>query len=219
MANRKPNRKYYYSVEGETEKWYLEWLKDVINNNEASAFTVSILCSVQKNPLKYAKSLVITEKIEVYHLSDYESDDPVHFQQFTQTMNNMKKAREIGKQINYKFGYSNLTFDLWMILHKAECNGAFTHRKNYIIPINNAYEENFECMDEFKHEDNFKRCLKKLQLSNVILAVNRVKTIMQRNKDNGYTLHQYKGYKYYKENPSLTIWEGIDKMLKDCKLY
>lgn len=31
--------------------------------------------------------------------------------------------------------------------------------------------------------------------------------------------YQYKGYKYYKENPSLAIWEAIEKILKDCGLY
>jgi hypothetical protein len=53
----------------------------------------------------------------------------------------------------------------------------------------------------------------------VINAINRAKLIMQKNKDNRYTLHQYKGYKYYKENPSLDIWEPIEKILKDCGLY
>lgn len=73
-------------------------------------------------------------------------------------------------------------------------------------------------MDEYKHEANFKRCFGKLQLSNVIDAVNRAKTIMQKNKDNGYVLQQYKGYRYYKENPSLAIWEAIEKILNDCEL-
>ena len=31
MANRKMNARYYFTVEGETEKWYLEWLRDAIN--------------------------------------------------------------------------------------------------------------------------------------------------------------------------------------------
>ncbi|WP_244834431.1 hypothetical protein [Clostridium sp. BJN0001] len=44
------------------------------------------------------------------------------------------------------------------------------------------------------------------------------KRIMQNNEKNGYTLKQYKGYKYYKENPSLAIWEVIEKILKDCSL-
>lgn len=28
---RKENRTYYFSVEGETEKWYLDWLQSAIN--------------------------------------------------------------------------------------------------------------------------------------------------------------------------------------------
>lgn len=192
MANRKPNKKYYFSVEGETEQWYLKWLQEIINDTEEAAYKVSIDCPVRKNPLKHAKSL--------------------------DAMDNMKKAQNLGKQIIYKSGYSNFTFDLWLILHMTNCNGAYTHRKQYITAINRAYNENFQDMDEFKKEDNFKRCLKKLQLSNVIDAVNRAKTIMQKNKDNGYALHQYKGYKYYKENPSLTAWEAIEKILLDCKL-
>ena len=162
--------------------------------------------------------MVITGKTEVWHISDYESDDPIHVKQFMETMDNMKATKGLGKQISYQFGYSNLTFDLWIILHKAECNGAIAHRKNYLAPLNRAYDEHFENMDEYKHEANFKRCLGKLELTNVIDAVKRAKTIMQRNQDRGYVLQQYKGYKYYKENPSLAVWEVVDNILKDCGL-
>jgi len=190
----------------------------LVNSTEESLYTISIDCQVQKNPVKRAKSLVVTEKTEIWHLSDYESDEPIHVKQFRETMDNLKKAMGIGKQIKYQFGYSNLTFDLWMILHKTNCNGTFAHRKNYIDPINRAYGEHFENMDEYKHESNFKRCLNQLKLENVIDAINRAKSIMQRNKDNGYVLHEYKGYRYYKENPSLAIWEAIEKILADCGL-
>lgn len=219
MAERKSTKKYYFSVEGETEQWYLKWLQNILNDIEESACKVSFDCPVQKNPLKRAKSLVVTGKTDVYHFSDYESDEPIHVQQFTETMDNMKKVKELGKQINYKFGYSNLTFDLWIILHKVDCNSSVSHRDNYKTYLNSAYEERFESMKEYKHENNFKRCLGKLQLSNVIDAINRAKAIMNRNLENGYTLHQYKGYEYYKENPSLDIWKAIEKILKDCNLY
>lgn len=62
-------------------------------------------------------------------------------------------------------------------------------------------------MDEYKHEDNFKRCLSKMNLSNVIDAIERARKIMQKNNENGYRLLEYRGYKYYKENPSLSAWE------------
>jgi hypothetical protein len=41
---------------------------------------------------------------------------------------------------------------------------------------------------------------------------------MNRNQENGYVLQNYKGYVYYRENPSLAIWEIVEKILKDCEL-
>ncbi len=125
---------------------------------------------------------------------------------------------KVGKQINYKFGWSNLTFDLWIILHKADCNGSVSHRRNYISHLNKGYGEKFENMAEYKHEKNFKRCLSRLQIVDVNQAINHSKAIMKRNKENGLTLHEYKGYKYYKENPALMIWEVIEKILVECQL-
>lgn len=218
MAKLKPTKKYYFSVEGETEHWYLKWLQNKINESPEAVCKVSFDCPVQKNPLKRAKALTVTSKTEVWHISDYESAEPVHVKGFMETMDRMKEAKSLGKQINYRFGYSNLTFDLWIALHMSDCNGSICHRNCYLASLNRAYSENFENMDEYKHEANFKRCLGKLELSNVIDSVNRAKTIMQNNKNNGYTLHQYKGYKYYNENPSLAIWEIIEKIFKDCAL-
>lgn len=218
MVKRKPTEKYYFSVEGETEHWYLKWLQDLINNTEKSACKVSIDCPVKKNPLKHAKSLTVTGKIEVYHFFDYENDEAVHVKNFQDAMDNMKKAEQLGKQIKYKSGYSNFTFDLWIILHTADCNTSYAHRKQYITRLNQVFGEKFENMDEYKKENNFKRCLNKLELSNVIDAIERARKIMQKNAENGYTLEKYKNYQYYKENPSLSVWEAIEKILSDCKL-
>ncbi len=218
MIKRKSTLKYYFSVEGETEQWYLEWLQDQINNAPEAVSKVSFNKQIQKDPLKRAKSLAITGKVEIWHLSDYESSEEVHAEQFRETMDRMADTKSLKKQITYKFGYSNFTFDLWIILHKMDCRGSFSHRKQYITSINKAYDESFENMDEFKHEANFKRCLKKLTLRDVIEAVKRAKAIMEINKQNGYTLHQYRGYSYYEENPSLMIWEIIEKILEGCEL-
>lgn len=218
MANRKSTRKYYFSVEGETEQWYLKWLQDMINGSEEASCKVSIDCPVKKNPLKHAKSLTVTKKTEVYHFFDYESNDPIHVKGFQDAVENMKKAEQLGKQIRYKSGYSNFTFDLWIILHMIDCNTTYFHRKQYITPINKAFGEKFEDMDEYKKESNFKRCLGKMQLSNVRDAIKRARKIMERNQENGYVLQRYKGYQYYKENPSLASWEAIEKIMEDCGL-
>lgn len=190
MSKKKATKKYYFSVEGETEQWYLKWLQDTINNTEQAVYRVSIDCPVRKDPVKHAKCLNVTQKVEVYHFFDYESDEQTHVNAFMSAMDNMKKAEKIGKQITYKSGYSNFTFDLWIVLHMADSNASYAHRKQYLVPINRAFGEKFASMEEF----------------------------MRSNQDNGYTLHQYKGYHFYKENPSLESWKAIEKILKDCGL-
>lgn len=215
---RKITKKYYFSVEGETEQWYLEWLRDCINQLDQSHYNVAIDCKVEKNPYKRVKKMTITSKTEIWHLSDYESNDEFHVQQFKQTIDNLKRASSVGKNITYKFGYSNFTFDLWIILHKLDCNGIKTHRKQYISSINKAYNKQFINMDDYKHHDNFLSCLNQLNIDDVKKAIERSKHIMELNQTNGYLLQRYKGYSFYKENPSLMVWEIVEKILKDCNL-
>jgi len=210
----KKNNIYYFSVEGETEKWYLKWLENLVNNDSNTKRKITIKCEVQKNPLQYVKKLNIISKTTIYHLSDYESHEDIHVKQFEETMQNMKKASS-QKQIIYKFSYSNLTFDLWIILHKANFNCCISDRKNYISILNKAYSENFQNMNEYKHEKNFKRCLQKLNLDDVVNAIERAKRIMEINKQNNQ-LCKYCGFTYYKENPALDVWQPIEKILKDC---
>lgn len=215
---RKENRTFYFSVEGETEKWYLDWLERTININTSSKYTVTLDSKVQKDPLARAKQLTIVDKTEITHLVDYESEEPIHIQKFITTLDRMKAAQNLGKGIKYMLGYSNFTFELWMILHKADCNGALDHRQQYLAPLNRAYGEHFENLRQYKYEDNFKRILGKLTLENVREAIRRSRAIMKRNQEAAYSIQPYRGYKYYKENPSLSIYESIEKILKTCEL-
>lgn len=213
---RKENRTYYFSVEGETEQWYLEWLQRIINAEPNAKYTVKLDSKIQKDPLSRAKRMTIVGKTEITHIFDYESDEEIHVKQFKTTLERMKDAQNIGKNIKYHLGYSNFTFELWMILHKADCNGSLMHRRQYLMPLNRAYGENFENLDQYKHENNFKRVLSKLTLDNVRQAIRRAKVIMRKNEEMGYRLQEYKGYRYYKENPSLSLWEQIERILMDC---
>ncbi len=215
---RKENRTYYFSVEGETEKWYLDWLQQIINAEPTTKYTVKLNSKIQKDPLAYAKALTIVGKAEITHIFDYESEEEIHVKQFKTALERMKEAQSIGKSIKYQPGYSNFTFELWMILHMADCNGALIHRRQYLGALNRAYNEKFENLDQYKHEDNFKRILGRLTLEHVRKAIQRSRVIMQRNQESGYVLQQYKGYEYYRENPSLTIWVQIEKILRECGL-
>lgn len=214
----KITKKYYFSVEGDTEKWYLDWLQEQINNEPLAKYKVSIDSKIQKNPLKRAKSMNVLSKVEITHLCDYESKDEVHTTQFKETLDLLKETSKLGKLIKYNLGYTNFTFELWMVLHKTICNGLLSHRRQYLEPINREFDEDFENLHQYKHKANFKRVLGKISFPEVKSAIERAKTIMQRNEENDLVLQQYKGYQYYIENPSLSIWKSIEKILKDCEL-
>lgn len=66
---RKEKKAYYFSVEGETEKWYLDWLQDTINAHSTARYTVKLDSKIQKDPLSRAKGLTIIGKTEVIHIS------------------------------------------------------------------------------------------------------------------------------------------------------
>lgn len=214
---RKERRMYYFSVEGSTEKWYLDWLQQKINADAQARYVVKIESKVDKNPLSYVKRLPVITSIVITHLFDYESRDPEHLRQFQSTMDLMRAAQRTGKHITYRLGYSNYTFELWMILHKSDFNASLAHRSQYLKYINQAFGENFVSLDAYKREDNFKRLLNGLTLSNVCDAVCRAKAITERNTSN-FKAKEYKGYKFFDENPSLSLWEAIEEILKQCNL-
>lgn len=219
ITPRKENRKYTFTVEGETEQWYLNWLMERINESLDAKYTVSITAKVQQSPKKHAKTVNPMSTPSITHICDYESNDPAHVEKFQRILSELKEANSIkGKKLTYSLGYSNFTFELWMILHLKSCNGTLTNRTQYLSFINSAYGEKFENLDQYKHERNFKRCLSKLTLDHVRSAIERSRCIMSVNQQNGMKPVEYKGFTYYTENPSLTIWEPVAGILSDCGL-
>jgi hypothetical protein len=92
------------------------------------------------------------------------------------------------------------------------------NRKLYIKPLNRAFSSNYENLDEYKHESNFKGILKTLTLYDVIKAIERANSIMRENYRKAYKLYEYAGYGYYRENPSLTVMESVERVLRDCRI-
>ena len=114
---------------------------------------------------------------------------------------------------------SNFSFDLWIILHKKKQTGKVSHRKQYLSGINNAYSEKFKDMSEYKKEKNFKRILSHIQLEDVITATKNGNLIRKNNELNlQENCRIYGNFKYYTENPDMTINECIEQILKECKI-
>lgn len=213
----KENRSFYFSVEGQTEKWYFEWLQNIINAEPASKYKVKI--DVKKeNPLSRIKQLSVIGKTDITHICDYEGNEEEFQRKFMNTLDQMKAAEKSGKNIKYHLGYSNLTFELWMIIHKINFTCPLAHRNQYLAHLNRAYDEQFNSLNEYKEENNFKRLLSKLTLEDIRQAVDRAIKITNKNEENRHVLQQYKGYTYYRENPSLSVWTSVKTILKTCEL-
>lgn len=214
---KKLTKKYYFSVEGDTEVWYLDWLRDMINSAPERKCNVYFVRKKESDPIRFVKGLTLQGKATIFHLSDYESSNDEHQLRFRQTMDKMRESEDMGKNVKYRFGYSNFTFDLWVILHKASCSGSLSDRSQYLNKINAAFDEDFLSMKQYKDKDNFKRCLSRLTLDDVREAVRRSEEIMSHNAEN-YSSVEYKKFKYYRENPSLDVGAIIGGILKECGL-
>ena len=59
---RKETNKYFFSVEGKTEKWYFEWLQRTINSNPDALYSVNLDCKIQKDPLHVQRGFLNLEK-------------------------------------------------------------------------------------------------------------------------------------------------------------
>ena len=111
MSKKLETKKFVFTVEGETEQWYLGWLRDQINSCGTRTYNVAIDARVQQSPKKFFKGLTAKSTPVVFHICDVESDDPVHVEKFRNILSEMKEAKT-QKNISYRLGYSNFTFEL-----------------------------------------------------------------------------------------------------------
>lgn len=212
---RKIVRKYYFSVEGETEKWYLEWLARAINDAPTAEAAVKFDVKVCKDPVSRVKQLAPSPK-EIFHVFDIESQEQVHVEQTLKTLDRLKKASSL-KSTEYVIGYSNYSFELWIVLHKVDGRAPLSHRRQYLKAINKAFGTQFEDLHEYKHEDKFKKVLAQLSLEDALSAVVRAKDIMKMVEQDFKPIVR-SGYRYFRENPSLSLHTVVGKILAECGL-
>ena len=50
-------KKFTFTVEGETEQWYLEWLKEQINNCINRTYNIAVVPKVEQSPRSFYKKV------------------------------------------------------------------------------------------------------------------------------------------------------------------
>lgn len=213
---RKETLRYYFSVEGQTEKWYFEWLEKQINNSQQATMKVKFIVKNIKNPLKYVKTMNVVSQTPITHVFDFE--ESAKESDFQTTLGYMRAAERKTKKVKYHLGYTNLCFELWIILHKKKYMISQSSKNNYLKEINSLFNESFESLLEYKNENNFKKILNKLTLNDVMNAVKNAKNLELQNEKNGYASISFKKYRYRCHNPSLNLHECIEKVLMDAEI-
>lgn len=216
--------KYFISCEGDTERWYLEWLQRKINGDSRTKQKVEF---VFKNimPSSFAKSNIGTFTKEMIagsyfcRIQDIEDYSDYHIKKFEDLLESTKRARQLLKKYSFLIGYSNYTFEVWIIAHKAQVKSV-ANRSQYYTQINKAYNKSFVSNDDYKHKKNFESVLHMLSLDDVIKnALPECVRFRNMNYKNNKKLIQLKyGFGYIKSDPDTTLDEFIKIVLKNAGL-
>ena len=223
-SGRKESRQINISVEGKNcEKLYFDHLAKLINTSEHNMYNVKMNCK-KLSPEQFAKRnahLPIekngVKKIPHFHIQDIEDYSSVElrksFYHLIDEMNQVEKEYSI----SYILGYTNFSFELWMLLHVKEMKTPIANRSLYLKFVNNLFNKNYMSMKEFKDEREFSNILNEfVNLDTVRDAVKRANDIVLTNQKNKIDCVTYKGFHFYKDNPDLTVHEVVMMIFDIC---
>lgn len=217
----KESRQVNMSVEGKNcETLYFKHLSELINTSNKNKYNLAL--SIKKaSPIDYAQRLYYKSSDNpFFHIQDIEDYNDQDFaKKFHGIIDEIEEAKnEFG--IDYKLGYSNYTFELWILLHVADMKASVNHRNQYLTHINNHFmkdsKNKFKDLDEYKQEKNFTNILKKyITLDSVFKAIHRAEAIVVDNKQKHQVI-EYKKIKFYKENPDTSVHTVVNFILNLC---
>lgn len=225
--SKKESRQFNISVEGiNCEKMYFEHLARLINTSGLNTYNLKI-DPKKMSPLEYAKRNAYRPKekrknkkeIPFIHIQDVEDYyDEFQRKKFYGMIDEMRAAKTQFR-ISYALGYSNYTFELWMLLHVADMDYAVQDRKAYLSPINRWFNRNYADLDEFKQNEEFQSILDEfVTLDSVRQAICRAEKIVAMNETAGKTREMYKGITFYHDNPDISVHEIIKLIFEVCEI-
>lgn len=221
---RKESRQFNISVEGiNCEKMYFEHLAKLINSSNESKYNLKI--SPRKmSPLEYAKRNAHrpveqrgNKKLPYIHIQDIEDFyDDFQRTKFYKVIDEMRIAEDTFG-ISYELGYSNYTFELWMLLHVADMSHSVQNRYAYLSSLNKYFNRSFAHIDDFKRADEFQKILDEfVTLDSVKSAVARAEMITEGNEKDKKKQEVYRGFSFYRDNPDITVHEVVKMIFDVC---
>lgn len=221
---RKESRQFNISVEGiNCERLYFEHLAKLINEMGNSKYNAKIVCK-KISPEQFAKRNAHrpvdkrgNKKIPYLHVQDiedyYDEDSRKVFYRLIDELR--KTEKDYG--VVFELGYSNYTFELWLLLHVADMRAAVLNRMAYLRPINHYFNRKYNSLDEFKSEKEFTELLQEfVTLESVKDAIKRADEIVNENNMKGKKCENYKGFRFFRNNPDVSVHEIIKLIFDVC---
>ncbi len=201
-------RKTYLCIcDGQQEKMYLEHVARLVNDfpNKVIKFNVYI-----DRPYRLKKTY---EDYSCAALFDYDFDD-VNFKRNIELCDKLNRnERKYGKGKNQRFiyhAYSNVNFDLWLILHKKDFNRPVSRTDAYVNEVRKIY--GLGSNEDIKNRETLNRILNQISLIDVKKAIERAEKI-KKTKDPKEATKV--GSTLIYPNPDFSIHEFLKVVLKD----
>ena len=200
-------RKTYLCIcEGLQEKMYLEHVAKLMKRFPEKVITFhTFIDSPQRLLNRY-------EEYDSAAIFDYDLDD-VKFKKNIEICDKLNKElkpskRKSGRHIYH--AYSNVNFDLWLILHKKECSGCVWKNDAYIQDVRKNY--GLKSTDNIKNEEIINKILSQITLEDVKDAIKRAEQIRSgKVKADGWNI----GNTLVFSNPDFSIDQFLKTVLED----
>lgn len=175
-------REYRCFFEGQQEKMYFDYVAKIVkklNNNISLKFKEVAKLKTLDNSSTDVKKIAVFD----YDLNKKDFEDKVKMCTRTEIL------------------YSNLNFDLWLLLHKRMYEKNVQSNDAYVKLVRKEY--NLEENANIKSKVNMEKILYQIKLNDIKVAINNAEKIMSKKlKEDG--IYVKKGFVYF-PNPSMSI--------------
>lgn len=200
-------RKTYLCIcEGQQEKMYLRHVASLVKDFPRKVIKFNIYIDA---PYRLDKTY---EDYDSVALFDYDFNK-VEFERNIELCDRLNKKYSPTKRKNGRFiyhAYSNVNFDLWLILHKEDFSSSVSRNDAYISHVRRIY--GLDDNQNIKAENAIKKILGQITLADVNDAIERAGNI-RRQKDVEDTI--IVGSTKIYSNPDFSIHEFLKIVLKD----
>lgn len=204
--------KFIISCEGETEVIYFNHLQDLLSDEgykieiKAKKQTVSSIIKSQQGVYSQLGEKIIA-KVE-----DIESADEETRIRLGKSVKAITIASKHAKRAQLYI--SNISFELWLLLHKSDMVKKVDKVNDYLPLINKNYRKKFDSLCDYKQQKNLYGIIQSISLDDVKRAVKRARMIRNCNtKNNSHAKVNINGFEFFSCNPDLSVHELVRDIL------